>query len=680
MGYPLNLTDMYLYMDLENAQYKGVYVDLLDNFNKKHKDEYEFKYIGDDKNADILLRVSQSDEEKGYRYIVTPFSYRAVVLVNVNSTFKNIDELYGLKVGYVENQRGMEEIENRNKGLKVQKISYDTENQAIIALKNNKVDAIILKDWNESNPIERNFRIISSTRFKEKIGVSDKQLIVYDQLKDYFSNLEKNLLAKDIRENRIAFYRYLLKDTPDYDTVKSKYPDLKISLLEDKYFLPIYYKEHDHYKGLLFDILGDIEKILEIPTNVVNDQESANIQGVYIAKKNDDFLETKPYYKAEMGIASIRKSFAVSEIADLDNSTIIVVKGQLVKEVLANKTKDVKFITVSTIDEGIEKLINKEGDYFACYLNPLRAAILNKFVENKVNIVGTFSDTFGMGLGIKKDDKELYNVISTILNSYSVDELISETNKNSQVVIKKDYMFVVKIVLPMIILIIILSILLRKAILNKRKAEKLGNILLETMVKVNQLKESESGLHAKRIELHAEALGKKLNLPPEMIEKLKLGAIIHDIGKVIVPGDILNKNGKLTPEEFEIMKKHAEFGYEITKNIGLGKIVENATRYHHEKWNGSGYPSGLAGENIPLEGRIIGILDVYDSIREDKVYKKGLSHEKAIEIIKAESGKSFDPAIVDVFLANEKIFDEIFNTTLETGDLTEEYYKIIKNN
>ena len=235
-----------------------------------------------------------------------------------------------------------------------------------------------------------------------------------------------------------------------------------------------------------------------------------------------------------------------------------------------------------------------------------------------------------------------------------------------------------KIGIPLAIIALILAIALRKAVINKRKAEKIGNTLLETMVKVNQLKQTESGLHAKRISLHAEVLGEKLGLSKDLIDGMKQYAIIHDIGKVIVPADILNKSGKLTPEEFEVMKKHPEFGYEIIKELELGKIAENVARYHHEKWNGKGYPLGLKGEEIPLEGRVIGILDVYDSMREDKVYKKGLSHQEAIEIIKNESGVSFDPKIVKVFLENEKLFEDIYNKTSGKIDLVEEYYRIMK--
>lgn len=679
VGYPLNLTDMYLYKDLENVDYKGVYNDLLKDFNSKTNNKYDLEYKGGEEKGDLILRVTQNQEDENFNYITTPFSYRAVVLVNVDSTFTKVDDLYGLTVGHIKNQRGIEAIEGRNKGVKFYKTSFENENQAMLALKNGLVDAIVLKDWNESNPLERNFRIISTVLTKEQIGVNKNQTDLYTELKGYLEGINSEVLDKMVNDNRIAFYTYLLKDTPDYNIIKEKYKNLKVELVKDTYYLPVYYQEKGIYKGLLFNVLNDIEKITGIPVEVVKNGENGDIKGLYIRKEADKNYEaTKPYYKTDIAVAGIKKSYLITEISDLDNSRIIVVENQTVGKYVEDRTEGVTLIPATTIEEGINKLLKGEGDYIVSYSNPLRGVILNTFVDKKVGIIGTFNEKFGISMGIKAEDEALFNVINTILNSYSVEETTLETNRTAQVIIKTDYSMAAKIGIPLVIIALVLAVALRKAVINKRKAEKIGNTLLETMVKVNQLKDTESGLHAKRISLHAEILGEKLGLSKDLIDGMKQYAIIHDIGKVIVPANILNKNGKLTPEEFEIMKKHPEFGYEIIKELELGKVAENVARYHHEKWNGNGYPLGLKGEDIPVEGRVIGILDVYDSMREDKVYKKGLSHAEAIEIISKESGISFDPAIVKVFLENEKLFEEIYNKTSGTVDLVEEYYNTMK--
>ena len=146
-----------------------------------------------------------------------------------------------------------------------------------------------------------------------------------------------------------------------------------------------------------------------------------------------------------------------------------------------------------------------------------------------------------------------------------------------------------------------------------------------------------------------------------------------------MPREILNKPGKLTEAEFEKVKQHTDVGYKLAQKLGVGKIAENLVRFHHEKWNGKGYPLGLAEEKIPLEGRIVALADTYDNLRQDKVYRKGFSHEKSLEIILEESGKSFDPKLVEIFVKNHKRFEKIFEENNKSVYLADEIYTAIKN-
>ena len=153
-----------------------------------------------------------------------------------------------------------------------------------------------------------------------------------------------------------------------------------------------------------------------------------------------------------------------------------------------------------------------------------------------------------------------------------------------------------------------------------------------------------------------------------------LSSQLHDVGKISIKDDILMKPGKLTVEEFEQMKKHTIFGMDI-----IEKVKENTTdnRFllyakalagsHHEKWNGKGYPFGLKGPEIPLSGRMMAIVDVYDALTNDRPYKKAFSHEKSVEIIKGEKGTHFDPFIVNIFLMHEKEFKKIADEKSRQG-------------
>jgi len=148
------------------------------------------------------------------------------------------------------------------------------------------------------------------------------------------------------------------------------------------------------------------------------------------------------------------------------------------------------------------------------------------------------------------------------------------------------------------------------------------------------------------------------------IELLLMSSQLHDVGKISIRDDILMKPGKLTDEEFEEMKNHTIYGVDIIRRIENSAtdsefllFAEIMAGSHHEKWNGKGYPYGLKGEMIPLQGRLMALVDVYDALTNERPYKKAFSHEKSVEIIRQEKGEHFDPLVAEAFLAHEKEFE-----------------------
>lgn len=154
---------------------------------------------------------------------------------------------------------------------------------------------------------------------------------------------------------------------------------------------------------------------------------------------------------------------------------------------------------------------------------------------------------------------------------------------------------------------------------------------------------------SRRVTFFSIRVAKYFNLPIEEIGKLELAGLLHDIGMIGVPEDILNKTSDLTPEEFENIKKHVEHGVRILEDIKQLKEVVEIIKYHHERYDGEGYPYGLKGDEIPLNARIISIADAYDSLVSKRSYRIGTSHEEAIKQIEAQSGKQFDPKLVEAF-------------------------------
>ena len=165
--------------------------------------------------------------------------------------------------------------------------------------------------------------------------------------------------------------------------------------------------------------------------------------------------------------------------------------------------------------------------------------------------------------------------------------------------------------------------------------------------------------HVRRTQIYAKEMGRLLNVSHAESQALLAGALLHDIGKLAVPEYILNKPGKLTESEFAKMKIHPIVGAEILKRVNFPYPVEDIVRYHHEKWDGTGYPQGLKGENIPLVARIISVVDFYDATRCDRPYRVGMKREDSLALLNKMAGTAFDPRIVEMFTKNVEEFDRL---------------------
>lgn len=165
-----------------------------------------------------------------------------------------------------------------------------------------------------------------------------------------------------------------------------------------------------------------------------------------------------------------------------------------------------------------------------------------------------------------------------------------------------------------------------------------------------EMKDSYTGKHVELTAQIAEALAKELHLPPQEVEDIKRAGVLHDLGKVGIAEDILHKNGPLTVAERDIIKNHPWIAAEILREIRSLRGTIPAILYHHERYDGRGYPLGLKGDEIPLGAKIVAIADVYQALISDRPYRKAFSKRKALEIIRQASGKQFDPIIVKTFL------------------------------
>ena len=192
--------------------------------------------------------------------------------------------------------------------------------------------------------------------------------------------------------------------------------------------------------------------------------------------------------------------------------------------------------------------------------------------------------------------------------------------------------------------------------------EEMANIhmnTIESLAIAIDAKDQTTHGHVRRTQIYATQMGTLFDVTPQEVQALFAGALLHDIGKLAVPEYILNKPGKLTEAEFAKMKIHPTVGGDILKRVNFPYPVEDIVRYHHEKWDGSGYPKGLRGKAIPLVARIISVVDFYDATRCDRPYRKGMKREDSLALLRSMIGSAFDPYVVEKFIEHVVEFDQL---------------------
>jgi diguanylate cyclase (GGDEF)-like protein/putative nucleotidyltransferase with HDIG domain len=182
---------------------------------------------------------------------------------------------------------------------------------------------------------------------------------------------------------------------------------------------------------------------------------------------------------------------------------------------------------------------------------------------------------------------------------------------------------------------------------------------IEALALAIEAKDHTTHDHLRRVRIYAMEVAKELGLPASEMQALRAAALLHDIGKLAVPEQIISKPGKLTPEEFEKIKIHPVVGAEILERVQFPYPVVPIVRAHHEKWDGSGYPAGLKGEEIPIGARILSTVDCLDALASNRQYRRALPLDRAMEIITSEAGKSFDPRVVEVLSRRYKELEQM---------------------
>jgi len=185
---------------------------------------------------------------------------------------------------------------------------------------------------------------------------------------------------------------------------------------------------------------------------------------------------------------------------------------------------------------------------------------------------------------------------------------------------------------------------------SNRKISEAYDQTLEVLAGTLEMRDIDTEEHSRRVTDLTVRLAEKMGASEEEIENMYRGALLHDIGKISIPDSVLLKEGPLSEDEWKVMKTHPTTAYEVLSQVEYLRPSLDIPYCHHERWDGSGYPRGLKGEEIPLAARIFAVVDVYDALTSDRPYRKAWSKEKTVEYLLENSGKLFDPAVIEKFL------------------------------
>jgi putative nucleotidyltransferase with HDIG domain len=317
-----------------------------------------------------------------------------------------------------------------------------------------------------------------------------------------------------------------------------------------------------------------------------------------------------------------------SQIALEPDATLVSIPGSHIREIICSSPSDLPIdlydkTVIATIDEIIMKRLSSSDLYPAHIVldgacdNTLPAELLHVSLEILTAPIQLKASLGGI----------LYIINFNTKNSFETGDIRLLTSLAKQI-----------------------SMVITNAELYKNLKEVLLNVI-KTLVYSIEAKDSYTRGHSERVSTLALMIAGTMDLSPGEKEALNWAAMLHDIGKIGVPEKILNKAGKLNPEEFSYIKDHPEKGYAILKPIEQLHESLSAIRHHHERYDGTGYPSGLKGQEIPLYARMIAIADTYDAMTSRRSYRKNISHEDAIAEIVSVKGKQLDPELVEIFIA-----------------------------
>lgn len=448
---------------------------------------------------------------------------------------------------------------------------------------------------------------------------------------------------------------------------------LTVWLPKQENFAPLIWKDSSGYHGTAIDLIDDMQQLLHIKVDVRYVENYAlhlqqdrwpvrliNIMDSRDSRQDDGRIgPARAWHNAYYN--RIEQPFLWDE-EQVRYRRVGVIRGSFAAQYLRQRFgNDVTLLTADSVEALADAMEHQRIDFILGDLSSLEGSLRG-------------NDLFRGGLKVAGLTRSDYQISAWVDGNHPLHQLLTQIHRistyRSQLTqqpkspvlpeLSRNTFKIISIVLFITVLFSLCLLLVMWRHMRRNRA--VNRSIVEAMEKVNQAHDDETGSHIQRVAAYCGLLARELGLARRMTQDIERFASLHDVGKIAVPERILRKQGPLNEEEFSEMKLHTLKGWRIIQGLRLGPVAENIIHYHHEKWDGSGYPEGLRGEEIPIEARILALADVYDALRQKRIYKPGYTHDHACSLIFAGSGQHFDPQLIAIFRASHHRFRAIFDS------------------
>lgn len=462
-----------------------------------------------------------------------------------------------------------------------------------------------------------------------------------------------------------------------------------ITLAPDPNFAPVeFFDEKGNFKGIVSDYIKYINKNTDLNIQIVRYDTWEDIINVIAVKevdmlggvsksprRNEFLLFSKSYMDIPNVLVSSNDHIDITD-ETLPNFSIGVTKGSANHDLLKKYYPETNIILVENIQEGLEKVALGQLDLFSGSLGQITYYI-DYYKYTNLNVIKEMEYSYPIHFAVRKDYEPLINILNKIL--ITIPKETEETIQNKWIgldptryFITKD--FFLKLILTFIVILGISFLVIKvlKYEVNRRTREinelntqlkdtlsdsrKMSHEIALSMINLVEIHDHYTKGHSQNVANYTKSVGEKLGLKAKALDQAYYSALLHDLGKALIPHGIISKKGQLTDEEYEEIKKHPFFGHKVLKNMESFEAIAKNILFHHERFDGKGYPKGIEREEIPIVSRIIAVTDAYDAMTTNRSYRKKMSRKEALVELRNNAGTQFDPVVVDIFVS---IVDEI---------------------